>query len=213
METGMAALNHQLRELVVGPNDSTVALRDQPLTEAFRLLALDVEHLTNGSPRRSIAVISAYPRDGRSLVATLLARALAEVMPPVVLLDADLNGAGLSGVPLAEFAPEAGQRSDPPGIHVIAPKVVAAVAEGDQPRNGYLHEIRNIISEAEADGLTLIIDTPAATVSSAAFSIAAAAAGAIYVARRGARTEVHRDIRAQLDLLGARMLGVVFNEA
>jgi hypothetical protein len=82
----------------------------------------------------------------------------------------------------------------------------------NQPRAGFLQEIRGLISHAHRDGITLVVDTPAATLSSAAFSIAAAASATIYVARRGARSDIHHDIRAQLDLLGARTLGVVFNE-
>lgn len=188
-------------------------LADAPLVEPFRLLALDIQRLTRDQRNPSIAVFSAYPKDGRSLVATFLARALAELVPPVAVLDADLNGSGLSGVPLPAMSTNGAGTDEQ--THVASfglPAVLTPVTSGRQPRRHFLEEIQSIISKAANEGLTLVVDCPAATVSSSAFFIAAACSAVVYVARRRAEVDVHREIRGQLDLLGANSLGVVFNE-
>src|SRR5439155_3254250 len=69
---------------------------DQPLVETFRLLALQVRNALQGMKPRSILVMSPRPSDGRSLVASSLAHALAPLGGPVVIIDADVIGAGLS---------------------------------------------------------------------------------------------------------------------
>jgi Mrp family chromosome partitioning ATPase len=69
------------------------------------------------------------------------------------------------------------------------------------------------LDAARRDRATVVIDTPAVTVSSAAVAIAARAGGVLYVARRRqARAPLHTEVRDQLELMGARLLGVVFNE-
>src|SRR5439155_19829140 len=67
----------------------------RPMVETFRLLALNISRMIATSNRRAIAVMSAWPNDGRSLVSASLARALSEIMPPVLLIDSDPAGAGV----------------------------------------------------------------------------------------------------------------------
>ncbi len=55
--------------------------------EAFRTLALTIERTSPDKPIRSIAVLSAWPREGRSFTAQMLARALSELRTPVRLLE------------------------------------------------------------------------------------------------------------------------------
>jgi Mrp family chromosome partitioning ATPase len=64
------------------------------MLETFRLLALNVARLLE-QDNPSVAIVSAWPKDGRSLVAASLARALCEIQPPVVLIDADQAGSGI----------------------------------------------------------------------------------------------------------------------
>src|SRR6202022_70943 len=70
---------------------------EPPIVETFRLLALNIQRLIGGLDRRSILVLSAWPNHGRSLICRSLARALSEIMPPVLLVDADPAGAGVNG--------------------------------------------------------------------------------------------------------------------
>src|SRR5262245_38163204 len=56
----------------------SVAPERTPFTEEFRLLALNVMAILDGSPDKMITVFSADPGEGRSVVARNLALALAE---------------------------------------------------------------------------------------------------------------------------------------
>lgn len=204
------------------------ALTGRPIVESFRLLALNLQRVIGQEERRAIAVMSAWPADGRSLVAFCLARALAELMPPVLIVDADPTGSGVDE--LAGLAGSNGNRhpngdapapalgnypinqvGGSPNLRVLVP-----------PRNWsrvprspivFVEELSHAVQLAMSEGITVVIDTPACTTSSLPFHIATSATGILYVARnrvQDART--HLDIRAQLDALGARVLGVVFNE-
>ena len=170
------------------------ALVDDALAESFRLLALNIQRLLEGDSRRSVLVMSAHPEDGRTLVVVRLAQALAEVSEPILVLDVDPLGS-------ADFR----------SAHSL--RVVAPARLGPTTQASLISKARDVLSAAEGEGLTVIIDTPPCTRSSVAFHLARRVGGVLYVARR--RREdlaVHADVRSQLDLLGARVLGIVFNE-
>ena len=59
--------------------------------EAFRNLVTSIRFLNSDQPLRSIALTSAQPAEGKSLVNTLLAKTLAEMGQRVLLIDADLR--------------------------------------------------------------------------------------------------------------------------
>ena len=188
----------------------------RPIVESFRLLALNIQRLLEPEPRRCVAVLSAWPADGRSLAAAALARALAELMPPVLLVDADPAGSGINGSmpPL-----RAKRRRDEPPIEAageLSPRQLQRLVpekNGLKTQAQFLAEVQGAIEQALQSHMTVVVDTPACTSSSVAFYIATGATGVLYVARNRIRDDgIHRDIRAQLDLLGVRVLGVVFNE-
>ena len=181
-------------------------------SEGFRLLALHMQRLLEGSPRRSLLILSASRKEGRSVTAAGLGQALAEFAPPVVIIDADPQGSGLNGLrPAIQdeiWRPGLQGRDEQPDLQVVAPwQRVGA-------REGFVEKVRAAIVEAMDAGATVIVDGPAATASSAGFYLATEVSGVLYVARtRKLKSEaVHADVRAQLDLLGARLLGVVVNE-
>ena len=192
------------------------------LDEGFRLLALNVSRIIGSEPRRSVVVLSAHAGDGRSFAAASLARALATILPPVMLADGDPLGAGLqeSGGISAQGVPSGNghtrplalePQTEPPARY---PLWVLEYARANLRRRGdFTSELLAEIDRATAAGMTVVVDTPACANSSLGFHLAAAATGVIYLARRRVEhPEVHRSIRAQLDMLGARVLGVVFNE-
>jgi polysaccharide biosynthesis transport protein len=185
--------------------------------EAFRTLALTVDLLLAESSLRSLVVLSAMPGDGRSLVADLLARGLSEIRPPVRLLDADpfggpkastngrsTNGHSAKGVTL-----------DLNDASLVGFDFARLPLAGDVFANhrDFLSAVRSLLAVETAAGATVVIDVPACSTSSVPFVVAEMADAAIYVARTGTEASAsHAEMRAQLDLLGVQLLGVVFNE-
>jgi polysaccharide biosynthesis transport protein len=177
--------------------------------EGFRLLALNVQRLLADNVRRSIVVMSARPREGRSTTAAALAKAISRMTPPVVLVDADPDGSGLSDL-VSNWNHEAGDEAwgSRPRLQLVNPWFPAGTPET------FLDRVQDAVEDALDAGATVIIDAPACATSSAGFYLATDATGVLYVTRPSATQDggVHGDVRAQLDLLGARVLGIVVNE-
>jgi len=176
---------------------------DQPLVESFRLLALNVDRLLVDAARRSVLVLSARSDDGRSLVATSLAAALAEISPRVLLVKADPIGSEDGADSRLNHSTDKGWL-----------KVVDCIRPGKASQSDFVAGVTSAIDDGLRQGAIVVVDAPACTTSTVAFHIAPVVGGVLYLARQRAESpEIHHDIRAQLDLLGAHILGVVFNEA
>jgi Mrp family chromosome partitioning ATPase len=174
--------------------------------DAFRTLALTVDRLLGDSHPMSVAVLSSHAGDGRSLTAELLARGLSEIRPPVRLLDADPFD------PTANDAVLALDLVDDPGAGPLYAELTLG-RELFANQRDFLNATRTLLHRAKVGGATVVIDLPACRSSSIAFAVAQMADAAIYVARAaGEISPAHAAIRAQLDLLGVHLLGVVFNE-
>jgi polysaccharide biosynthesis transport protein len=177
--------------------------------EGFRLLALNIERLLGDSVRRSVVVLSARSREGRSTTATALARAMSRMKPPVVLVDADPDGSGF-GEPVPTWGDDISDESRGvrPRLQVVNPWFPTGTPET------FLRRVQDTVQDALDAGATVIIDAPPCATSSAGFYLATEATGVLYVTRSSTTQDggVHGDVRAQLDLLGARVLGVVVNE-
>lgn len=183
-----------------GRGGSQTALRAHPtgtFGESFRLLALDVVRLLEGETNRSLLVMSGLPGEGRTLTAYNLARSLAELSLPVLLVDA--NPAG---------APRTVDLGDPPGVHRID------LSEEAGGLGDFLQAARKVIARGGEEGAITIVDVPAATRSSIGFHLAKEVAGSLFVVRtrKSRGVGIPTEMRAQLDLLGARILGVVVND-
>ncbi len=181
------------------------------VAQSFRLLRANIEAILTHSTNRAIAVVSAHPGDGRSLVAGNLAVAFAE--DHRVLLIEEEHGA-LSRL----FRAGASQLRDG-----IPPELRRSVTETNRP-GVYLmqwaeanqdnrYRIDDAIQAAAASDMYTIIDTPPTTLSSDGFLAARKAGNALYVMRaQNAGAPVHRRARVQIERLGSTVLGVVLNE-
>jgi Mrp family chromosome partitioning ATPase len=190
----------------------------QPLEEGFRLLALNVLQLIDQGREggQSVVVLSAFSAEGRSRVAASLARAVAEYGLPTGLIDADQVGSGLGemldtevvagGAERSPFSANGGDKSQ---LAVVLPDRQLQASRLD-----FLVDVQHAMAAAVDRGAFVVVDAPACTVSSDGFYLAAGATGVIYVASHGDSEDgVHRDVRSQLELQGARVLGVVLNES
>ncbi len=188
------------------PRPSTAA------AETFRTLALTVDLLLAESSMRSLVVLSAMPGDGRTLTADLLARGLSEIRPPVRLLDGDpFEGPRRRPLPWTS-APHAIDLTDGSASGADFARLPVASGVFANHRE-FLAVVRARLMMETAAGATVVIDVPACHTSSVAFAVAEMADAAIYVARTDTEaSNIHAEMRAQLDLLGVRLLGVVFNE-
>jgi Mrp family chromosome partitioning ATPase len=174
--------------------------------DAFRTLALTVDRLLEESDLRSVVVLSAQSGDGRSLTAELLARALSEIRPPLRLLDADPFHSTVKDAEIAlDLVDDA---SSGPTYAVLTLGRELFRNQGD-----FLNATKTLLHRANEGGATVVIDVPPCESSSIPFAVARMAHCAIYVARSDSQLSgLHAEIRAQLDLLGVHLLGIVFNE-
>jgi Mrp family chromosome partitioning ATPase len=196
-------------ERVARSRGPDIGLAEGPFLESFRLLALNVNHMLEGRPWRSILVMSALPGDGRTMTATFLARAMAEVAPPVMLVDADPYGAR-AGLPAITPAGSNGSSKEHENGHHRLYNY--------KPRTGlsareFLGDVIATVGVSSFDAITIVIDTPPCLNSTIAFGLAANVSGVVYVSRPASgRRPPHSDIRNQLDILGATVFGIVVNE-
>jgi len=185
------------------------SMGEGPFIETFRLLALHLEQMLRRTPSKSILIMSTQPGDGRTTTATALARAMCESQKPVLLIDADPFGTR-SGSASALTNGDGLARSQHNGhslLHRYRPRP-------ELPAAAFINDVAEAISAAGPLDMTAIIDTPPCLNSSIAFGLAPKVGGVLYVARPGTRRRPpHAEIRAQLDLLGATVFGVVVNEA
>jgi len=184
-----------------------------PYIESFRLLALNLNRMLERIDRRSILVVSGLPGDGRSLTALGLARGMAEISAPVLLVDADPVGSGGSAAwerspnPAVNGSSTRFQLDGQAGLYTYQPQA------GKRAQAAFLSDVIETLGRALSEGMTAVIDTPACLDSTVAFGLAPHVGGVVYVARpRAGHRPPHLDIRNQLDLLGANVLGVVVNE-
>jgi hypothetical protein len=175
---------------------------DQPLIESMRLLALNVDRLLVDATSRSVLLLSARADDGRSFVSTSLAAALGEICSRVLLVKADPLGSEDGFDSIVSHSSETGW------LRVADCGRAGGVAQVD-----YVAGVSGVIEDGLRQGATVVVDSPACTTSAVAFHLATAVGGVLYLATsKPQNPEIHHDIRAQLDLLQANILGVIFNE-
>jgi capsular exopolysaccharide synthesis family protein len=189
---------------------------------------------SNGQSARSrgigsLLLVSPLPEEGKSTIARLLAVTMAAMGDSVCLVDADLrkgdlsatSGRGrpeglslvLAGFDLDEALTEVPAATDPLFDNV---RVLVELRSGALPPNPSelleSERMRWLIAELERRFDTVIIDSPAIASVSDGLALVRWVSAVLIVGALGQTTRnAGRDLRKQLELLGARPIGVVAN--
>jgi protein-tyrosine kinase len=193
-------------------------------TEALRALRsqLMMRWFDHDPARRSLAVISAARREGRSFIAANLAVLFSQLSKRTVLIDADLraprlheffgldNRVGLSAVLTGRAGSEAVQRV--PALHDLL--VLPAGVLPPNPQELLLRPaFSQLLDQLAAQVDVILLDSPAASETADAQVIAVRAGAALIVARKNAtrmwRVQGISDSVAQAR---ATIVGAVLNE-
>jgi polysaccharide biosynthesis transport protein len=204
------------RPLVVGSSKSRVR------AEAFRRLRTNLRFIgVDDEPVRVIAVTSAVAGEGKSSTASNLALVLAEAGQRVVLVDADLRLPRVADYVNVEgsvgLTDVLGSRLDLRSAIQHGPSGLMVLASGTLPPNPSellgSHRMSDLTDELRGEYDYVVIDTPALLPVTDGSVVAALADGVVVVAGygRARHSEFERALES-LNAVGARILGVVFNQ-
>jgi succinoglycan biosynthesis transport protein ExoP len=204
--------------------------------EAFSLIFAHVRSRNAERDLRIVMIGSAEPGDGKTTIAVHLAEAAARLGTHVLLLEANLRrptiarqlglqpGPGLSDV-LAGLAPmrtatqaiavglAADDRVNAPrqSMHVLAAGETHTINAGELLESQALD---SVLEQARAAYDLVVIDTPALTTVSDAFSLLRRADGVVIVSSAGRdRRDVAARVRETIEGGGAPLLGVISNRS
>lgn len=188
--------------------------------EALRQLRTNLRFVSVDDPPRSVVVTSPTPGDGKSTVATQLARLLAAAGERVVLVDCDLrrptqassfgldSSVGVSQVLAGDVAlAEAVQDSGTPGLLVLP---AGRIPPNPSELLGS-NAMSTLIKQLSSSHMVILDAPPVLAVTDGAL-LGAAADGTLLVARTGVthRTQLEQ-CALMLEQAQARLLGVVLN--
>jgi len=193
------------------------------MVERLRNLRGQLAHRTlEAHPaQKSIAVLSAERKAGRSYICANLATVFAQLGTRTLLIDADYveprqhrlfrlsNRGGLSAILAGRALLDSAQK-------VPALPLLSVITSGPRPPNPQdLLERPNLarfLRRAEMEYEVILIDTPASAAGSSARLIARAAGAAVQVVRAGrtAASDAER-LSQEVAAVGSRMVGVVIN--
>jgi receptor protein-tyrosine kinase len=202
-----------------------------PEAEAFRMLRARLRYFNVDHDVRTLMITSSAAQDGKTTVAWNLARTASVGGSKVLLLEADLRNPGLArqrtlktGPGLAEVlthqltAEEVIQTVDVRDHRDGEEKsrTLDVIVAGSIPPNpAELLESQNMADLLEQLAATydlVVIDTPPTSVLADAFPLMRQVSGVIVVSRLGSSTrDAAEHLRAELEKLGAPVLGVVAN--
>lgn len=192
-----------------------------PRAEAFRQLRTNLQFATLTSSHGSILVTSSMPGEGKSTTAINLALACAQAGSSVCLVDADLrrpmigeylgleSGVGLSNTLVG--AMDVDEVLQPWGSDNLSVLTAGQIPPNPSELLGSqaMHEL---LASLEGQFDLVIIDTPPLLPVTDAAVLSQNVQGAIVVvgAQRTKRVELERSLGA-LEMVGARVLGIVLN--
>ncbi len=200
----------------------TVSQPRSPVAEAFRSLRTNIQFASVDHPVQTLLVTSALPSEGKSTVAANLAVALAQSGKKVVLLEADLrrpsvhrylkvpNRLGLSAMFVQTQVYLDGNLQ---GTRVPNLKVLTA---GDLPPNPSellgSERMYAIIRQVKEQADLLVLDTPPVMAVTDAVVLSPRVDGVLLVVKPGStKLSALQTAIEQLQRVGAKVLGVVFN--
>jgi capsular exopolysaccharide synthesis family protein len=176
--------------LVSPKNKDLTALRSR---EAYQMLQANLKFLSTDWDRKVIAITSSVPQEGKSEVATNLAKSMAQLGKTVLLIDADLrrpsqhhiwglnNSIGLSDVLLGEAKWEEQVQSVIPNFDVLT--------AGSIPDNPVLllnsQQMRNLTETMRQRYDCIILDTPPITGMADTLILSSMVDGLLLVVRPG----------------------------
>jgi capsular exopolysaccharide synthesis family protein len=191
--------------------------------EAFRQLRTLLHVRKNSPPHKLIAITSAAPGEGKSLIAANLARSFAMLGQRVVLVDCDLrrpklheifhlpNDVGVSNVLKSQVEVGAALRHVPSHNLYVLPS-------GQLPNNP-----AELLGSPAAQGLwkqlgerfdLVLLDSPAFLAVTDAMLLATQADGVLFVVRYAhSNSESVRTAYTQLATVGANVIGIIANGA
>jgi succinoglycan biosynthesis transport protein ExoP len=193
-----------------------------PAAEAFRQLRTNFRFIDVDNPIRSVVITSANEGEGKSTVATNLARVLATAGQDTVLIDADLRRpvvAGIYGVDtqvgLAQVL--VGDLTGEEALQDSGIDHLKVMSAGRVPHNPSellgSQRMQHLLQELSRDYMVILDAPPLLPVTDAAL-LAAIADGAMVVFAVGQTyKEQARLAKRRLEQTGGRMLGVILNRA
>lgn len=208
------------------PADATLPVIDDPQSaaaEAFRFAAGSVERVraTRG-PRLSLVLVSPLTSGGTSTAVANMALAVAEGGTRVLAVDAegDLTARLLPDAPVAVGFEQvlAGLRPLSDCIQTSPLKGEVAVL-GSAPAAwqvtgaARLHAVRDLLAVAKASYDVVLIDSPALLEVASATEVVEAADAAIIVSSPHELIQDHLRMVDRLSLLGANVIGYIYNRA
>ena len=191
-----------------------------PGSEAVRQLRTNLRFVSVDDPPRTIMITSANPGEGKSTVASSLARSLARSGQPTLLIDADLRKPrqtevfGIDGkVGLTQVI--SGQAKLDAALHRIGDSQLYVLPSGRIPPNPseLLGSTRmaKLLGEA-GKHFFVVVDAPPVLPVTDATLLSTSVDGVVLIARQGYTTKDQADRAAtMLERVGGRLLGVVLN--
>lgn len=199
-----------------------VARGEETSVEGIRTLRTNLMFMSSTSGIRSLAVVSVDPGSGKSFISLRLARSVASLGIPVVLLDADLRrpvlhdlvglerGPGLAEILRGRPPVDCTQSvPDEPNLHLIA--AGSPVADPSALFGG---TVFSTVAGALAWAELVVVDTPAGGYFSDALAVASQCDAVIVVVDApSSRRRPTRQLVEQLRQVGANPVGVVVNRS
>jgi len=190
--------------------------------EAYRALRTNLQFSSLDRELKTILVTSAGDGDGKTTVAANLGVAMAESGKRVLLVDCDLRRPGLHevfGLPVVPGLSNAllGESGELP-VSTTTVAGLSVLTAGDRPPNPAelvaSARLTRLLARVREEYDYVIIDSPPAGLVADAAVLASAADGVIMVVSAGrTKRDAARRAKEQLERVGARLLGVVLNNA
>jgi capsular exopolysaccharide synthesis family protein len=196
---------------------------DSPGAEAMKGLRVRLLHAAAQHGFKTILITSSFAGDGKTSMTTNLGVALARSGKEVVLVSADLhrprmheyfppvNGNGLTGVLMGQQnVLEALSRSGVDNLWVLHSG--AALESSSQPDVFGSDSMKQVLKELSGFADFVLIDSPPLLAGSDATALATMADGVLFVVDvRNVQAPVLEQVRLELKLVSAPMIGVIVN--